>query len=196
MVAKHTVLPMAMLAASLVATLTPPARAQWLTPQITAPRVQYRTFASPAAGTNVSFHIYTPPLYDLQPARRFPVLYWLHGAGSATAGIAPMSNWFATAMAQGLMPPMIIVFPNGLPYGMYCDAADGSAPVETVIIDELVLHVDATFRTIPSRRGRVLEGFSMGGYGTARLGSKHSDIFNAFSVLSGGPRLFRRSGEM
>jgi enterochelin esterase-like enzyme len=177
----------AMLASLLAAVITPAARAQWITPQVSAPRVQYRTFASPAAGTTVSFHIYTPPLYDLQPARRFPVLYWLHGSGSATAGIAPMTNWFAGAMAQGLMPPMIIVFPNGQPYGMYCDAADGSNPVETVIIDELIPHVDATFRTIPARAGRVLEGFSMGGYGTARFGTRYSHLFSAISILAAGP---------
>jgi enterochelin esterase-like enzyme len=173
--------------ALLLGALPTSAYAQWTTVQVTAPRVQYRTFQSIAAGTAVSFHIYTPPLYDLQPLRRFPVLYWLHGSGSATAGIAPMSNWFATAMAQGLLPPMVIVFPNGMPYGMYCDAADGSTPLETVIIDELIPHVDANFRTLASRSARILEGFSMGGYGTGRLGTKYSELFCGISVLAPGP---------
>jgi enterochelin esterase-like enzyme len=171
----------------LLSVLSSAAHAQWTTAQVTAPRVQYRTFQSIAAGTAVSFHIYTPPAYDLQPLRRFPVLYWLHGSGSATTGIAPMSNWFATAMAQGLLPPMVIVFPNGMPFGMYCDAADGSTPIETVIIDELIPHVDANFRTIASRSGRVLEGFSMGGYGTGRLGTKYSELFCGISLLAPGP---------
>lgn len=172
---------------ALVASLASTTLAQWTTTQVTAPRLQYRTFASTAAGTAVSFHIYTPPAYDVQPERRFPVLYWLHGSGSATAGIAPMTNWFSSAMAQGLMPPMIIVFVNGMPFGMYCDAADGSTPIETVTISELIPHVDANFRTIASRSGRVLEGFSMGGYGTARLGTKYSHLFNAISILAAGP---------
>ncbi|MBY0261098.1 MAG: esterase family protein, partial [Phycisphaerales bacterium] len=116
-------------AAVLVGILAGSAHAQWTTAPITAPRVHYRTFQSQAAGTTVSFHIYTPPLYDLRPTQRFPVLYWLHGSGSATAGIAPMSNWFASAMASGLLPPMVVVFPNGMPYGMYCDAADGTRPI-------------------------------------------------------------------
>ncbi|MCU0689423.1 MAG: alpha/beta hydrolase-fold protein [Phycisphaerales bacterium] len=161
--------------------------AQWVTPQVVAPRLQYGTFASVAAGTNVSYHIYTPPAYDAQPLRRWPVLYWLHGSGSATAGIAPMTSWFANAMSQGLMPPMLVVFANGLPYGMYCDAADGSQPVETVIVSELVPHIDATFRTIPARNGRIVEGFSMGGYGAARLAMRHGRTFNAFSILAAGP---------
>ncbi|MBY0311033.1 MAG: esterase family protein [Phycisphaerales bacterium] len=164
-----------------------PALAQWTTTPVTAPRVQYRTFQSAAANTTVSFHIYTPPAYDLQPTRRFPVLYWLHGSGSATAGIAPMSGWFSNAMALGLLPPMIIVFPNGMPFGMYCDAADGSTPIETVIINELIPHVDANFRTIAAPKGRILEGFSMGGYGTGRLGIRHSALFCGISMLAAGP---------
>jgi enterochelin esterase-like enzyme len=173
--------------AAALSALASPAAAQWTTPQVAAPRLQYRTFASTAAGTSVSFHVYTPPAYDLQTQRRFPVLYWLHGSGSATTGIAPMTNWFASAMAQGLLPPMIVVFPNGMPFGMYCDAADGSTPIETVIISELIPHVDATFRTIASREGRILEGFSMGGYGTARLGTKYSELFGGISILAAGP---------
>ncbi len=161
--------------------------AQWTTAPVAAPRVQYRTFPSLAAGAAVSFHIYTPPAYDTQPARRFPVLYWLHGSGSATAGIAPMSAWFSNAMATGLLQPMIVVFPNGMPFGMYCDSADGSTPIETVIITELIPHIDANFRTIAAPHGRVLEGFSMGGYGTGRLGLRHSALFGGISMLAAGP---------
>ncbi len=164
-----------------------PAVAQWTTQPVVAPRVQYRTFQSAAAGATVSFHVYTPPAYDVQTQRRFPVLYWLHGSGSPTAGIAQSSSWFAGAMSRGDLEPMIIVFPNGMPNGMYCDAADGSRPMETVIMQELIPHVDATFRTIADRRGRILEGFSMGGYGTGRLAFKYSDRFVAASLLGAGP---------
>jgi enterochelin esterase-like enzyme len=170
--------------ASLVAV---PASGQWTTQPVVAPRVQYRTFQSVAAGTTVSFHVYTPPAYDTQPERRFPVLYWLHGSGSPTAGIAPTSNWFGSAMARGDMAPTIVVFPNGMPNGMYSDAADGTRPMETVIVRELIPHVDATFRTIPQRRGRMVEGFSMGGYGAGRLGFKYSELFGAASMLGAGP---------
>ncbi|HLP86222.1 MAG TPA: alpha/beta hydrolase-fold protein [Phycisphaerales bacterium] len=174
-------------AAGVVCAVVQTSFAQWTTAPITAPRVQYRTFASVAAGTTVSFHVYTPPAYDTQPLQRFPVLYWLHGSGSATSGIAPVSSWFAGAMSRGDVLPMIIVFPNGMPNGMYCDAANGTRPLETVIMQELIPHVDATFRTIADRRGRILEGFSMGGYGTGRLAFKYSDRFVAASMLGAGP---------
>ena len=167
--------------------LAQPAYAQWTTQPVTAPRVQYRTFQSTAAGATVSYHVYTPPAYDTQPQRRFPVLYWLHGSDSVTSGIPGMSNWFASAMARGDLPPMIVVFPNGMPYGMYSNSADGVRPIETVIMQELLPLVDATFRTIPDSCGRILEGFSMGGYGTGRLGFQYSDRFAAASMLGAGP---------
>jgi enterochelin esterase-like enzyme len=59
--------------------------------------------------------------------------------------------------------------------------------METVVIKELLPHVDSNFRTIASRRGRVVEGFSMGGYGAARFGIKFHEVFGAASVLAGGP---------
>lgn len=47
-------------------------------------------------------------------------------------------------------------------------------PIEDVIIKDFVPHVDATFRT-NGQHG--LEGFPMGGYGSAHLGLKFSNLF-------------------
>jgi S-formylglutathione hydrolase FrmB len=159
----------------------------WVTPAVSAPRLQFRTFDSAAAKTKVSYHIYTPEVYDTEKERRFPVLYWLHGTGGGLAGVPKLAAYFAAAIRAGKTPPMIVVFPNGLATSMWCDSKDGKVPMETVVVKELVPHVDATFRTIASREGRLIEGFSMGGYGAARLGFKHPDVFGAVSILAGGP---------
>jgi sialidase-1 len=159
----------------------------WITPEATAPGVARHTLESKAAKTTVSFHVFTPDAYDMEKDRRFPVLYWLHGTGGGLPGIAPLSAFFDCAMRKGKIPPMLIVFPNGLASSMWCDSKDGAVPMETVVVKELVPHVDATFRTLASREGRLLEGFSMGGYGAARLGLKHPDVFGAVSILAGGP---------
>ena len=82
---------------------------------------------------------------------------------------------------------MLVVFPNGLPQGMWCDSKDGTTPVETIVMKELLPHIDASFRTIATREGRLVEGFSMGGYGAARLGFKYPEVFGAVSILAGGP---------
>ena len=163
------------------------AAAQWTTPPVTATGVQYFTFWSRKANATVSFHAYLPPAYAAEPSRRFPVLYWLHGSGRSTAGIPWASNWFGTAMSQGKIPPMIVVFPNGMGASMWCNSKDGTVPMESVVIDDLIPHVDATLRTIASRRGRIVEGFSMGGAGAGRLGLRRPDLFAGVSMLGAGP---------
>lgn len=164
-----------------------PALAQWVTAPVAAPGVEQRIFQSQAAGTAVSYHVYRPPAYEEHPDRCFPVLYWLHGSGAATASVAPLSAWFDAAIAAGHIPPMLVVFPNGWAYRMWCDSFDGNFPMETVFVDELIPAVDATYRTVPHREGRILEGFSMGGQGTARIGLRRPDLFAGISILGAGP---------
>ncbi len=163
-------------------------RVLWTTPQMRAPRVSYHTFASETAGTEVSYHLYTPSAHEAEPESRFPVLYWLHGGGEAGwTGIPAVSRHFDKEIASGGVPPLFIVFVNGLVKGMYCDWSDGSVRLETVIIEELIPHIDANHRTLANRTGRLIEGFSMGGYGAGRLGFKYPDLFAGVSLLGAGP---------
>jgi enterochelin esterase-like enzyme len=90
-------------------------------------------------------------------------------------------------MAAGQAPPFIVVFPNGLRDSLWVDSKDGRVPMETVVMDELLPHVDATFYTRPERGDRAVEGFSMGGYGAARFGLKYPQRFGAASMLAAGP---------
>jgi enterochelin esterase-like enzyme len=158
----------------------------WVTAQAAAPRVVYRTFDSPTVGSKVSYHAYLPSAYERSDSR-LPVLYWLHGTEGGVSGIRPLARFFDEAMETGRMPPMVVVFVNGLPRRLWADAKDGSSPVETVFIHEVIPNVDRTFRTIAAREGRLIEGFSMGGYGAARLGFGHSHLFSGISILAGGP---------
>jgi enterochelin esterase-like enzyme len=115
------------------------------------------------------------------------VVYWLHGSGGGVQGIEQLSRRVDAAIAAGQVPPMLVVFVNGLRMGMYVDWKNGAVPMETVIVRDLLGHVDATYRTIANREGRLLDGFSMGGYGAARLGFKHPDLFGAVSIMGAGP---------
>ncbi len=160
---------------------------EWRTPAVAAPRVSYQTFHSPAAGTQVSFHLYTPSAYGQAGGHRFPVVYWLHGSGGGLSGIAPLARLIDAAIGAGQIPPLLVVFVNGLRMGMYVDWKSGAVPVETVIVRDLVGHIDMTFRTIATREGRLLDGFSMGGYGAARLGFKYPELFGAVSIMGAGP---------
>ena len=63
----------------------------WVIPAIRAPRLQRHLFHSTAARGEVSCHVYTPEAYDAEPDRRFPVVYWLHGAAAAQRAWFPAS---------------------------------------------------------------------------------------------------------
>jgi enterochelin esterase-like enzyme len=162
-------------------------RDSWITQRIEGPGLSFVTYDSTAAKAPVSFHVYLPPQYAREPERRFPVLYWLHGSGGGVRGIAPLTAHFDAAIAQGKIAPMIVVFPNGLAASMWTDSADGRWPVETMLIREILPHVDTNYRTIAGPQGRIIEGFSMGGHGAARIGFKHPGLFGAISMLAAGP---------
>jgi len=136
-----------------------------------------------------SYHLYTPAAYLAaeNTDRRFPVVYWLHGLGGGAAGIAKVAAHFDAAIEAGKTPPCLVVLVNGLVEGMYVDWKDGTAPLESVIVKDLVPHIDATYRTTALREGRMLDGFSMGGYGAARLGFKHTEMFGAVSIVGAAP---------
>lgn len=176
-----------LLAGTALTIAAPVAAGQWVTGPVDAERVEYRLFESAAAGTTVSYHVYTPPQYDQYPDRCFPVLVWLHGAGAQTTSVAPISAWFHDNIVAGRMPPMVVVFPNGMSYRMWCDAKNGLFPMETVVIDDLLPDVRAKDRVVHGRAGWLIEGFSMGGQGAARLGLRRPDLFAGVSIFGAGP---------
>ena len=142
-------------------------------------------FESSAVGGDVSYYIYLPPGYE-SGDQRYPVVYWLHGAYGRPYSATPIVSRLDRAIRAGDAREMIVVScidPTGL--SMWSNSKDGRLPMETVIIDELIPHVDATYRTVATRDGRAIEGFSMGGYGAALLGARHHDVFSSISVLAG-----------
>ncbi|MEC9117670.1 MAG: alpha/beta hydrolase-fold protein [Planctomycetota bacterium] len=159
----------------------------WVTSEVALKPVDFVVFSSELVGSEVSYHIYKPPIYERAFSRRFPVLYWLHGTDGGVSGIRPLTRLFHDAMLDGSIPPMLVVYVNGLPKRLWSDSKDGSAPVESVFIEEVIPHVDKNYRTVAGRHGRIIEGFSMGDFGAARIGFKHADQFAGVSILAAGP---------
>lgn len=155
---------------------------------------QIREFASKAVDSDVSYYIYLPPDYA-KSNQRYPVVYWLHGAYGRPYSATPVVKRLDAAIREHGSPEMIIVScfdPTGL--SMWTNSEDGRLPMESILIDELIPHIDASFRTVSNRDGRAIEGFSMGGYGAAFLGAKYNDVFSSFSILAGAlhtPESFR-----
>jgi S-formylglutathione hydrolase FrmB len=153
------------------------------------PGVSHRTFLSRAAGVQVGYSIVLPPQYESSGSQRYPVLYWLHGAGGNESGsqTSTVAGVALRAMSSGQLPEFIIVFVNAGAETFFADSPDGRIPSETAFIRELIPHVDATYRTRSERAGRAIEGFSMGGFGALSLSFKYPDLFN--SVVAYAPAL-------
>jgi endo-1,4-beta-xylanase len=156
----------------------------WVDPNRTEPEgTHYKTFRSRAINADVSYLIYLPPDYDSQPAKRYPVVYFLHGSGGTPRAGAALVGRLDKAIRTNRAAPMISVFVNGLAGDtMYCDTPDGKYPVETVIIKDLIPHIDASYRTMASREARAVDGFSMGGFGAAHFGFKYPELFGVVSI--------------
>ena len=150
----------------------------------------YKTYATPVRGpgTVASYRIYLPPDYATSGTRRYPVIYFLHGSlvDSKRPIVAGYVARVDAAIRSGVIPPVIVVMPQGLNQNRWMDARDGSKPMESVIIKNLIPHIDATYRTVATREGRAIEGHSMGGFGALHNGFNHPDLFIAVTGDSPG----------
>ena len=132
--------------------------------------------------------VFLPPSYNQSRTRRYPVVYALHGysigAEQWTQEIH-VPQTIEGAFAKGAHE-MIVVLPdsktvhNGSMYSSSVTTGD----FENYVARDVVSYIDAHYRTIASRESRGLVGHSMGGYGAARIGMKHADVFGSLYIMS------------
>ena len=163
---------------------------------------------SSALGVPKRLLVYLPPSYHREPARRYPVAYYLHGAWGAEGDWVTqgrIDRAMDSLVAAGL-PEMILVLPDG-DDGWYTtwNALNNTAacradtarrePAATYCVPwpkydeyiarELVGHIDSTYRTVARRDHRGIAGLSMGGYGAVTLALRYPDVFAAAASHSG-----------
>lgn len=132
--------------------------------------------------------IYLPPGYASDPARRYPVIFALHGFGGSGAdwpGFLGAPDAFDRAIAAGAAP-MIVVMPDAMTQlgGAMFSNSVTTGDWEGFVADDLVAWVDAHYRTLPVRDSRGIAGFSVGGYGALRLAMKRPDVFSSLYAMS------------
>ena len=147
--------------------------------------VTHHIFRSESMKREVGYCIYLPPSYATDTERRYPVIYHLHGAGGNETRSVYSAGVLHEGILAGKLPEMIMVFPNGGRSTMYQDSGDGRFMAETMMIKELIPHIDSTYRTIADRRARCIEGFSMGGRGSTNLAMKYPEMFGSLFNQSG-----------
>ncbi len=148
------------------------------------PGLRHGVIESAAMKRTVGYNIYLPPQYENEPARRFPVVFFLHGAGGTESSDAGLAYTVHAEVKAGTIPPVIYVFPNGGKTSGYRDWTNGNVKSETLLLHELLPHIDREYRTIPKPEARGICGFSMGGGGALRLSLKHPDVFGSAASLA------------
>jgi enterochelin esterase-like enzyme len=153
--------------------------------------LQIRTYTSTPLKKLRRLYVYTPPQYDLEPGRPFPVLYLRHGSGDNE------ENWSDTGRAGVILDnliaehkavPMLIVMPNGDTDGSW---AGGSSPegmelLTQELLTDIVPVIEKNYRVAPGRENRAIAGLSMGGGQAFTMGLRHLDMFASVGEFSSG----------
>lgn len=167
----------------------PDRKVSWVNAEVANVKgLEHKILTSKSLGHDVGYAVWTPPNYDATKDTRYPVVYFLHGAGGTEASDSGgFSSLVAGGIRAGSFPEAICVFPNG---GM----SGYRGEVEAMIVDELIPLIDRDYRTKSEPAGRALAGFSMGGAGSVRLSILHPELFCAAGSW-GGALSWRGSGE-
>jgi enterochelin esterase-like enzyme len=173
-------------------------------------------YFSKSSNTNRHAFVYTPPGYDKDTRKRYPVLYLQHGAGEDETGWGHQGHagWIMdNLLAEGKAKPFIIAMEfGGNPFAGGARRPTNSAPAsattgstnnaaapggrppfnfnfsafEHALVDDFIPYIDANFRTIADQPHRAMAGLSMGGMQTRTITLAHLDKFSQIGVFSGG----------
>jgi len=147
--------------------------------------IQEKTVKSTILNKNVNYTIYVPADYD-QSQRSYPVVYLLHGYtddNTAWLQYGEVNRYADKAIADGTIPPMIIVMPDA-DSSFYINSYDGKEKYEDFFIKEFIPSIEKTWKIKSEKRFRGVAGLSMGGYGTLIYALKYPELFAAAAPLS------------
>ena len=146
--------------------------------------------------------VYTPPGYDENPEKRYPVLYLQHGGGENETGWSSQGHAgliMDNLIAEGKTVPFIIVMDNGnwaMPRPPRNREA-GERPAQwppqgwadgfmNTLLKDIIPMIDGKYRTLADSGNRAMAGLSMGGMQTRVLTLANPDVFSHVGMFSGG----------
>ncbi|MDS0136954.1 MULTISPECIES: alpha/beta hydrolase-fold protein [unclassified Amycolatopsis] len=149
-------------------------------------RIDVVNLPDPAHGVpSGSNYVILPPGYDSDPARRYPVVYLIHGYPFGgprdwlTSGDAP--GTLQALEKANVIAPMIVVSVDmtaGNPSTDWeCLNVPGGPQLESYLAGTVVPGIDQRYRTLADRTHRALGGMSGGGFGALNIGLHHVDEF-------------------
>lgn len=158
--------------------------------------VNYEYYSS-VEGSIGSLVVYTPPGYDKDPSKKYPVFYLISGTTDTEETFFKVGRTnliLDNLIAEGKAKPMIIVMPYGNPMARIAeqkgkskpsdmasrdgaDAVNRAKQFETDLIQNIIPYVEKNYRAVSNRESRAIGGFSRGGGQTLRAAFGNVDKF-------------------
>ena len=138
-----------------------------------------------------AYTIYLPKSYEVNPEKKYPILYLLHGVMGTNEG------WFRDQragevldqlIASGEACDMIVVSPNA-GGNIYAGVWNGYFNMpgwayEDFFYQEFLPYIENKYRVIGDKQHRAIAGLSMGGGGTTSYAQRHSELYCAAYAMS------------
>ncbi len=145
-------------------------------------------------GRSIHMHalVVKPPGYATHPKRHYPTVYWTHGFGGTLHYMTYTAAKVYGLMKSGKMPPMIwVLLDESSPTGTveFADSVN-NGPWGTALTQELIPHLESTYRMDADVEGRFLNGHSSGGWATLWLQTRYPKIFGGTWSTSPDPSDF------
>ena len=135
------------------------------------------------------FVVYTPPMYEQESQRRFPVLYLQHGHGENEMSwyhLGKMNFTYDHLIAEKRAEPAIVVMCNGMYYDENTSGIDlRMEKLGQLLLGEIIPFIESSYRTFTDREHRAMAGLSMGSMQTSMLTLLHPEMFGYVGVFSG-----------
>ena len=134
--------------------------------------------------------VYTPPGYEKNLDKKYPVVYIQHGGGEDETGWAAQGKTdiiLDNLIAEGKANPMIVVIANGnVSTGRGGYSREGMTGFKKEITENIIPFIDQNYRTFTDPKNRALCGLSMGGGQSFYVGLDNPDYFGSVGVFSSG----------
>ncbi|GAB3808616.1 esterase family protein [Spirosoma humi] len=148
-------------------------------------------------GTTGSLVVYTPPGYDQNPAKKYPVYYLISGTTDTEETFFKVGKTnliLDNLLAEGKVKPMIVVMPYGNIAARVAEQKGGPKPGDptvrdgadavkrandfaTDLVGNVIPYVEKNYRAVANRENRAIGGFSRGGGQTLRTAFGNMDKF-------------------
>lgn len=155
--------------------------------------LRYKSYYSKTTKTWRNVNIYTPPGYDKDTKKSYPVLYIQHGGGEDERGWAVQGKTniiLDNLIAEGKATPMIVVIPNGNVNKPGSNAVgytdEAMANFKEEIFENVIPFVEKNYRVKKGATNRAISGLSMGGGQAFYTGLRNIDTFAYVGVFSSG----------